>query len=139
MSGPDLPTPDGGFDALYGLELLEVSDQLVRAQVAVRDDVKQPFGLVHGGVLTSVAEALASVGTAVVVEPAGMAAMGLSNNTSFMRPISEGTIHARALRRHRGRSTWIWDVEITDDDGRLCALTRMTIAVRAIANRDSDS
>jgi 1,4-dihydroxy-2-naphthoyl-CoA hydrolase len=119
-----------GFDALYGLEVLEVTDDLVRAQVAVRDELRQPFGLVHGGVLASIAETLASLGTAVVVIPEGNAAMGSSNHTSFLRPILDGTIHARALRRHRGRTTWIWDVEITDDAGRLCALTRMTIAVR---------
>jgi 1,4-dihydroxy-2-naphthoyl-CoA hydrolase len=130
MSANELSVPADGFDALYGLELLEVTDELVRAQVAVRDKVKQPFGLVHGGVLASIAETLASVGTAVVVMPEGMAAMGLSNSTSFVRPIVEGTIHARAIRRHRGRTTWIWDVEITDDAGRLCAMTRMTIAVR---------
>jgi uncharacterized protein (TIGR00369 family) len=132
MPQRDLSMPEGGFDALYGLELLEVTDELVRAQVPVRDEVKQPFGLVHGGVLASIAETLASLGTAVVVIPEGMAAMGLSNNTSFMRPITQGTIHARALRRHRGRTTWIWDVEIRDDAERLCALTRMTIAVRAM-------
>jgi uncharacterized protein (TIGR00369 family) len=119
-----------GFDALYGLEVLEVTEELVRAQVAVRDELRQPFGLVHGGVLASVAETLASLGTAVVVVPQGDAAMGMSNNTSFLRPITDGTIHAVATRRHRGRTTWIWDVEITDDAGRLCALTRMTIAVR---------
>lgn len=128
---PLLP-PAGGFDALYGLELLEITDELVRARVPVADKVKQPFGLVHGGVLTAIAETLASVGTALVVVPAGNAAMGLSNQTSFLRPITEGTIHARALRRHRGRTTWIWDVEISDDGGRLCALSRMTIAVRPL-------
>jgi len=133
MDGPDLTLPAGGFDALYGLELLEVTDELVRARVAVQDKVKQQFGLVHGGVLASIAETVASVGTAVVVIPEGMAAMGQSNNTSFLRPITGGTIHARASRRHRGRTTWIWDVEISDDDGRLCALTRMTIAVRPVA------
>jgi 1,4-dihydroxy-2-naphthoyl-CoA hydrolase len=132
MSERDLSLPEGGFDALYGLELLEVTDDLVRAQVPVRDKVKQPFGLVHGGVLASIAETVASMGTAVVVMPEGMAAMGLSNSTSFMRPITEGTIHASAMRRHRGRTTWIWDVEIRDDAGRLCAMTRMTIAVRAM-------
>jgi len=121
-----------GFDALYGLEVLEVTDELVRAQVAVRDELRQPFGLVHGGVLASISETLASLGTAVVVMPEGNAAMGSSNATSFLRPIVEGTIHARALRRHRGRTTWVWDVEITDDADRLCALTRMTIAVRPI-------
>jgi 1,4-dihydroxy-2-naphthoyl-CoA hydrolase len=121
-----------GFDALYGLEVLEVTDELVRAQVAVRDELRQPFGLVHGGVLASIAETLASLGTAVVVIPEGNAAMGSSNHTSFLRPIVDGMIHARAVRRHRGRTSWIWDVEITDDAGRLCAVTRMTIAVRPI-------
>jgi 1,4-dihydroxy-2-naphthoyl-CoA hydrolase len=130
MNARDLTVPEGGFDALYGLDLLEATDELVRARVPVRDELKQPFGLVHGGVLAAIAEALASLGTAAVVIPQGMAAMGLSNNTSFMRPLTEGTIHARAIRRHRGRTTWIWDVEICDDDGRLCAMTRMTIAVR---------
>jgi uncharacterized protein (TIGR00369 family) len=119
-----------GFDALYGLEILEYSDESVRAQVPVEDKIRQPFGLVHGGVMAAIAETLASVGTAVAVVPEGNAAMGLSNQTSFLRPIVDGTIHAVATRRHRGRTTWIWDVEITDDAGRLCALTRMTIAVR---------
>jgi 1,4-dihydroxy-2-naphthoyl-CoA hydrolase len=127
---PDLPV---GFDALLGLELLECTEELVRAQVPVRDELRQPFGLVHGGVFATMAETLASVGTAVVVFPEGNAAMGLSNQTSFLRPITDGTIHGRALRRHRGRTTWIWDVEITDDAGRLCALTRVTIAVRPLA------
>ena len=119
-----------GFDALYGLEVLEVTEELVRARVPVRDALRQPFGLLHGGVLTAVAETLASLGTAAVVVPQGEAAMGLSNSTSFLRPITHGTVHGRAIRRHRGRTTWIWDIEMTDDDGRLCAISRMTIAVR---------
>jgi uncharacterized protein (TIGR00369 family) len=128
-----------GFDALYGLEVLEATDELVRAQVAVRDDLKQPFGLVHGGVLASIAETLASAGTLIDVVPEGNAAMGQSNHTSFMRPIVDGTIHAQATRRHRGRTTWIWDVEISDDAGRLCALSRVTIAVRPAPSPDSGS
>jgi uncharacterized protein (TIGR00369 family) len=131
---PPYPPP-GGFDALYGLEVLEFHDDLVLAQVKVRDDLRQPFGLVHGGVFASIAETLASIGTAVVVMPEGNGAMGLSNSTSFLRPITDGTIHARAVRRHRGRTTWVWDVEITDDAERLCALTRMTIAVRPVQGR----
>ena len=127
-----------GFDALYGLEVLEVTEDLVRAQVAVRDDLRQPVGLVHGGVLAAISETLASLGTLAVVLPQGSAAMGSSNHTSFLRPITDGTIHARALRRHRGRTTWVWDVEITDDAGRLCALTRMTIAVRPARREPRD-
>ena len=121
---------DRTFDALYGLEVLEHDDAYVRAQVAVRDELKQAMGLVHGGVFASIAESITSLATALAVLPEGRSAQGLSNQTSFLRPITEGTIHAEARRRHRGRSTWVWEVEFTDDDGRLCALVRMTIAVR---------
>jgi len=119
-----------GFDRLYGLEFLEYGDEQVRARVTVGEEHKQPAGLVHGGVYAAMAESMASIATAAAVMPEGNTAMGLSNSTSFLRPITQGAVHAVAYRRHRGRTTWLWDVEITDDDGNLCALTRMTIAVR---------
>ena len=119
------------FDALYGLEMLELGEEHATARVPVTDAVKQPMGLVHGGLYASIAESLTSTATALVVAADGMIATGMSNQTSFLRPITEGTVHAEAIRRHRGRTTWMWDVEITDDAGRLCAVSRMTIAVRA--------
>jgi len=118
------------FDGLYGLEILEAGDELVRAQVRVRDEVRQPMGLVHGGVFASMAESMTSMATALAVMGEGRSAQGLSNQTSFLRPILDGTVHAIARRRHRGRTTWVWEVEITDDADHLCALVRMTIAVR---------
>jgi 1,4-dihydroxy-2-naphthoyl-CoA hydrolase len=121
-----------GFDRLYGLELLECSETEVRARVVVRDDHKQAAGLVHGGVYASIAESIASLATAATVLEEGCAAMGMSNNTSFLRPVTEGVVHAHATRLHRGRTTWLWDVKFSDDDGRMCALTRMTIAVRPL-------
>jgi uncharacterized protein (TIGR00369 family) len=124
-----------GFDRLYGLELLRYSDTEVHAQLLVRDDVKQPMGLVHGGVYASMAESITSMATHLAVFENGEAAMGLSNNTSFLRPITEGTVHAHATRIHRGRTTWVWDVRFSDDADRTCAITRMTIAVRPIVSR----
>jgi uncharacterized protein (TIGR00369 family) len=118
------------FDALYGLQIHDVTEEEATASVPVRDEVKQPMGLVHGGLYAAIAESLTSMATAIAVAPEGKQAMGLSNATSFLRPITEGTVHATARRLHRGRSTWVWDVEISDDQGRRCALTRMTIAVR---------
>lgn len=122
-----------GFDRHYGLELLELSEEVVRARVAVRDELKQPAGLVHGGVYASMAEAMASIATGFSVLELGCTAMGLSNNTSFLRPVTAGTVHAHATRLHRGRTTWVWDVHFSDDEGRLCAVTRMTIAVRELS------
>jgi 1,4-dihydroxy-2-naphthoyl-CoA hydrolase len=121
-----------GFDDLYGLELVELSDTEVRARVRVREQLKQPAGLVHGGVYASIAESITSLATAMAVLDQGETAMGLANNTSFLRPITEGTVNALARRVHRGRTTWVWDVEFTDDQDRMCAVTRMTIAVRTI-------
>ena len=119
-----------GFDALYGLEVLSLGEEEATARVPVTDHVKQPAGLVHGGVYAAIAESLASAATWHSVAPEGRSAQGMSNQTSFLRPIFGGTIHAVARRRHRGRTTWVWEVEISDDEQRLCALVRMTIAVR---------
>ncbi len=118
------------FDTFYGLEIEELTPELASARLVVRPVHKQHGGIVHGGVYASIAEGLASWATGVVVVEKGLSASGLSNQTSFLRPISGGTIHAVATRKHAGRTTWVWEVEISDDDGRLCALSRMTIAVR---------
>jgi 1,4-dihydroxy-2-naphthoyl-CoA hydrolase len=122
-----------GFDRLYGLKLLSCTEEEVRAQLPVREEVKQPMGLIHGGVYASMAESMTSLATALGVLEQGDTAMGLSNNTSFLRPITQGTVHAHAMRLHRGRTTWVWDVRFSDDQDRTCALTRMTIAVRPAA------
>jgi len=130
---PQLPWRDlPGFDGLYGLQIQTLNDEEVRAEVTVRDELRQPAGLVHGGVFASIAESIASAATARAVFEQGNSAQGLSNQTSFLRPILGGTIHADARPRHKGRTTWVWEVDITDDEGRLCALIRMTIAVRPL-------
>jgi uncharacterized protein (TIGR00369 family) len=120
---------DGPGEAI-GLAYEEVGEEVVRAAVPVTPVVQQPAGLVHGGVLSLIAESMTSYATALAVGPDGKIPVGQSNSATFMRPITDGTIHATARRRHAGRTTWIWDVEITDDAERLCAMIRMTIAVR---------
>jgi 1,4-dihydroxy-2-naphthoyl-CoA hydrolase len=121
-----------GFDLLYGIEWLSFSDTEVHAQVKVREQLTQPAGLIHGGVYAAMAESMASFGTALHVHEQGEVALGMSNATNFVRPITAGTVHAQATRLHRGRTTWVWDVRFSDDAGRTCAVTRMTIAVRPL-------
>ncbi len=118
------------FDELYGLELTDCSDSLVRGSVRVRDELAGSAGLVHGGVYSAISEALAVRGTSAEVGPEGRVAVGLSNLTTTLHPITDGTIRATAVRRHRGRTTWVWEVEISDDEERRCAVARVTIAVR---------
>jgi 1,4-dihydroxy-2-naphthoyl-CoA hydrolase len=131
-SAEDLNGMLRGYDVFYGLEFVDFSDTEVRARVLVRDELKQPTGLVHGGVYASLAESITSLATAATVVPEGNMAMGLANSTNFLRPITEGAVNALATRLHRGRTTWVWDVRMSDDADRTCAVTRMTIAVRPL-------
>jgi uncharacterized protein (TIGR00369 family) len=124
------PLPATPFDRHIGNEIVEASPDLVRSRCAVTEALKQPYGVVHGGVFAAMAESLASLGTHLGVTERGELALGQSNSTQFLRPVSSGVIHAAARPRHRGRTSWVWDVDITDDSGALCALSRLTIAVR---------
>ncbi len=119
-----------GFDRLYGLSITACSEQEASGEIEVTDDLRQPVGLLHGGVFASIAESLASMATAIAVLRDGKVAVGLSNSTSFLRPVTSGRVRAQARRIHRGRTTWVWDVSFTDEAGSLCAVTRMTVAVR---------
>jgi 1,4-dihydroxy-2-naphthoyl-CoA hydrolase len=132
-----LPT-ESILPGVLGFELVEIGPELARGRFAVEDRVRQPFGAVHGGAYAAIAETLASVATNQSVAGEGMAAMGLSNDTSFLRPVSAGRVESEARRRHRGRTTWLWEVDHTDGDGRLCAVSRVTIAVRPAADGASD-
>jgi 1,4-dihydroxy-2-naphthoyl-CoA hydrolase len=108
-----------------------INSDRARGRFTVDERHLQPEGLVHGGVYAALAEALASEGTAEGVgrDPA-LAVTGMSNHTSFLRPVTEGTIDAEGEPFHRGRTTWLWDVRFTDGSGRLCAVSRVTIAIR---------
>ena len=120
----------GTLDDVLGFEMLEASEYGCRARVSVEDRVRQPAGLVHGGAYAALAESMTSLTTYELLREGGDLALGQSNHTTFLRPITEGHVHAEGRPRHRGRSTWIWDVDFTDDDGRLCAVSRVTLAVR---------
>jgi uncharacterized protein (TIGR00369 family) len=127
---PSFLPADQTIAGTLGMELLELGDGVVKGRIPVTNRILQPYGLVHGGAMLTLAESLASGGTWEGVKHDGMLAMGQEINASLMRSITEGHVNGTATVRKRGRSAWIWDVEITDDEGNICALVRATIAVR---------
>jgi 1,4-dihydroxy-2-naphthoyl-CoA hydrolase len=120
----------GHFDGLIGTEWVSDDPDDARVRLSIRDDLRQPFGLMHGGVMSTLVESVCSRATFGAVYEDGMAAMGQSINVSFIRPVTEGSVEVRAKARHRGRTTWIWEAEVLNDAGKVCALAQMTIAVR---------
>ena len=130
MATPSVEVSTAGFDRLYGLEVVELDDERAAGKVAVQDELKHQGGAVHGGVYAAIAEGLTMIATERALTTDGGTATALSTQTSLLRPITAGAIHTAALARHRGRTTWVWEVEMTDDEGRLCASSRVTVAVR---------
>jgi 1,4-dihydroxy-2-naphthoyl-CoA hydrolase len=119
-----------GLTELLGIDHLNPGDADALARVEVTDRIRQPYGLVHGGVYSLLAETITSRATALAVHADGMAAVGQSNNATFLRPISSGHVTATGRVIRRGRTTWVWDVDCTDDEGRLAAVVRCVVAVR---------
>lgn len=122
--------PSSPFDELIGTEWVSDDPDGAVARFKVRDELRQPVGLIHGGVFSTVVESLCSRATALAVLAEGKVSMGQSINVSFVRSLTEGSAEVRAVARHRGSTTWVWQAEVIDDRGRLCATALMTVATR---------
>jgi len=126
----ETPQPVSHLDELIGTEWLESGEEVAKGRFLVEQHHRQPFGLVHGGLYCVLAESICSRATAGAVWDRGEIAVGQANDTSMLRPVTDGYVNATATRRHAGRTTWVWEVDLTDDEGRLCAVSRITMAIR---------
>jgi 1,4-dihydroxy-2-naphthoyl-CoA hydrolase len=127
-------TPDepdvSPFSGLIGIDWISNDPEEAKARVEVREELKQPYGYLHGGVIMSVVDELCSRSTLMQVIMDGKVALGQNLDVSLLRSVREGHVTITARARHRGKTAWVWDVEASDDEGRPCALARMTVAVR---------
>jgi uncharacterized protein (TIGR00369 family) len=123
------------FDVLVGTEWLDDDPECARVRIGMRDDLAQPFGLMHGGVMLTLIESVCSRATALAVMEQGMIAMGQALTINFLRPVTEGSVEVQARARHRGRTTWVWEAEVHDAEGRLCAVAQSTIAIRPMPGK----
>lgn len=132
MSERKIPGTASGTDlnSALGFEFDDFEIGRVTGHFEIDDRVRQPFGIVHGGAYAAFAESLASAGTFAAVAESGKIAMGMSNQTQFLRAKTEGRVNAEAVAIHRGSTTWVWDVSLRDEEDRVLAVCRMTIAVR---------
>ncbi|HEY8641106.1 MAG TPA: PaaI family thioesterase [Solirubrobacterales bacterium] len=118
------------FSGLLGVEWISNDPEEAEARIEVRDELKQPYGYLHGGVIIAMIDELCSRSTVIQVIMDGSVALGQSLNISLLQSVKDGTVTVKARARHRGKTTWVWDAEATDGEGRLCALARATVAVR---------
>jgi uncharacterized protein (TIGR00369 family) len=138
-SSGDLPKPlielASSFEGFLDLDWLELTPQAATVIFETRENLKQPMGLLHGGVYSAVAETVASVATMAAVWRDGMTASGLSNTASFLRPVTHGTVEVKARLVGSDDREWLWSHDFRDEAGRLCALVDVMIAVRPSRSR----
>ena len=111
------------------IEVLEGTKDRVVAKMPVQPKVSQPFGFLHGGASVALAETVASIGAYLNVVENGVNAFGLEINANHVRPKRDGFVIATATPLHRGKSTHVWDIQITDEAGKLVCVSRCTMAI----------
>jgi uncharacterized protein (TIGR00369 family) len=125
---PDEDQPGGTLMEKLGLEVLHVSPDRIVARMPVVGNT-QPYGLLHGGATAALCETVASFGTAVAVG-ADHLVMGIELNVNHIRAVRDGHVTATGVPLHIGRSTAVWNMDVRDDQGRLVAVSRLTLAIR---------
>jgi len=118
--GPWARTPSPFMEAA-GLRLTSVSGERVEGHIDLGPEHHQPWGHVHGGVYTTAIETAASIGAVAAVADRGLLAVGVHNQTDFIRSMSSGRVDVVALPLSQGRTQQLWDVRVTDEAGRLVA------------------
>lgn len=119
----------GGFNEALGLSFVRASAEEVVAELELGAMHTQPYGIVHGGVYASVIETVCSTGAALTVVDASQSAVGLDNQTSFLKACRGGKVRAVARPIRAGRRTQLWRGEITDERGHLLATGQVRLLI----------
>jgi len=112
-----------------GIEFVAIDNDSLTARMPVDARTTQPFGLLHGGASVALAESVGSFAAFLALRDEGKTTVGLEVNANHLRPVTAGFVYGVARPLHLGRNTQVWDIRISDDDGRLVCVARLTVAV----------
>ena len=122
--------PQPGWDSALGIHVEEMTPTRVVAYIDIDERHQQPYGIVHGGVWTSVVESVGSHGAAAAAHEltGNMAVVGIANSTDFLRPHRSGRVRATGTPLFTGRTQQLWLVEIErESDGKLVARGQLRV------------
>lgn len=114
---------------LLDIKYVELALDRVVLKMPVGPKTWQPYGILHGGVSVVLAETAASVATFINIDIQKYLAVGMEINANHIRSKKEGVVTAVATPLHKGRTSMVWDIKITDEVGKLICVSRCTIAV----------
>ena len=123
-------TVKGTLADLLGIRFIEASPERVLAELVIRDDLRTVGGALHGGALMALADTVGAAAT-ILNLPQGATTATLESKTNFLAAGRSGVVRAEAMAVHRGKATMVWQTRVTDESGRLLALTTQTQMVFA--------
>jgi 1,4-dihydroxy-2-naphthoyl-CoA hydrolase len=112
-----------------GIVFTEVGADYLEATMPVDQRTIQPLGLLHGGASVALAETLGSVAATILLDLSKQYAVGLEINTNHLRSVREGKVTGKATPIHIGKSTHVWGIEISNEEGKKVAISRITMAI----------
>ncbi|WP_339436681.1 MULTISPECIES: hotdog fold thioesterase [unclassified Pseudomonas] len=114
---------------LLDIRFDSVDDESLTASMVVDHRTHQPYGLLHGGASVVLAETVGSTAAYLCIDPAKFYCVGLEVNANHLRGVRSGRVTAVARAIHIGRTTQVWDIRLTSDDGKASCISRLTMAV----------
>jgi 1,4-dihydroxy-2-naphthoyl-CoA hydrolase len=130
MTLADLSTlGKGTMSEHIGIEFTELGNNYIKGRMPVDHRTNQPYGLLHGGASAVLAETLGSVASALVADKTKFYCVGLEINANHIRSARDGFVTGHATPLHLGRQTHVWDIKITNEEGKLVCVSRLTVAV----------
>jgi len=118
-----------GIGTSLGMLFTEIGEDFLKATMPVDERTRQPFGILHGGANVVLAETLASVGTGRVLDRGRHRGVGLEINANHLAPAKDGVVTGIARPIHLGKTTHVWDIRISNAEGKLSCISRCTMAV----------
>lgn len=115
--------------SLLDIKFSEVTDDSISATMPVDSRTKQPFGILHGGASVVLAETVGSIASFLVIGEGSEVPVGLEINANHLRSVANGLVTAKCTPIHIGRKTHVWDIKISNDEGKLVCISRLTIAI----------
>jgi len=119
----------GNMGEWLGIQFSEIGDNFLKATMPVDHRTRQPYGILHGGASVVLAETLGSVSSALVIDHEKFMCVGIEVNANHLRSARQGLVTGTCTPIHLGAQTHVWDIKIHDEAGKLCCISRLTVAV----------
>ena len=119
----------GTINEHLGIEWTEIGNNFLKAKMPVDHRTKQPFDLLHGGASCVLAETLGSFSSYLVIDSSKFYCVGIEINANHIRSAREGYVYGACHPIHIGSSTHVWDIRITNEEGKLVCISRLTVAI----------